>query len=479
MPVQNPNVRPPAVAGQFYPDRPSELRLQVEDMLGRAPDAEVAEEVRGLIAPHAGYPYSGQTAAVAYRQVRGKHYDFVVIMAPSHQEACNEVSIFPGEGYETPLGVVPVDRDVAHALAREDASLHLSPDGHRVVPARGLTNALRGEHAVEVQIPFLQVVLPNLQVVPIVMNSRSFETCLRLADALVRAAEGKKVLIVASSDLYHGYDYDECVISDACTLSEIEAFDPNRFATHLETGRVQACGGGPILALMLAADQMGAHRARVVSHTNSSDVVGKRGGYVVGYGAALFYDAPAGEVHQGELTETDRAALGQIAREAVQRSVCGNTPGEPTLHTPGLRCKRGAFVTLRCQTRLRGCIGDIRGDEPLGITIQNLAVAAASRDPRFPPLSEVELGDLEIEVSVLGAMQRVTTPSEIEVGRDGLCIRRGKDQGILLPQVAVEQGWDRSQFLNHTCLKAQLPPTAWQHPDTEIWTFAADVFSAD
>ncbi len=478
MPTQNSNIRPPAVAGQFYPDRPSELRLQVEDMLSRAPDVEAEEEVRGLVAPHAGYPYSGQTAAAAYRQVRGKPYDLVVVMAPSHREACDEVSIFPGEGYETPLGVVPVDREVADALSRAEPRLRLSPAGHRVMSAGGLTGALRGEHAVEVQIPFLQVALPNLRIVPIIMDNRSLETCRRLADALVRSTEGRNVLIVASSDLYHGYDYDECVISDACTLSKIEAFDPQRFSTDLDIGRVQACGGGPILALMLAAEQMGAGRAKVVSHTNSNDVVGKQGDYVVGYGAALFYDLPAEEPQQQELTGADRIALGQIAREAVGQTVLGNTPEEPALQAPGLSCMRGAFVTLRTRRKLRGCIGDIRGNERLGITIQKMAIAAASRDPRFPPLSEAELADLKIEISVLSPMQRVTAPSEIEIGRDGLWIRRGNDQGILLPQVALEHGWDRTEFLTHTCLKAQLPPTAWQHPDTEIWAFSAEIFSA-
>ena len=477
MATTSPAIRPPAVAGQFYPARPSELQVQIEDLLSRAPDAALEGEVHGLIVPHAGYPYSGQTAAAAYRQVRGKPYDTVVVMAPSHREACRGVSIFPGEGYETPLGVVPTDQEMAGALAQCETSLHLSWTGHCVAPDRGSFNDLRGEHAVEVQIPFLQVVLPEFRVVSIVMDTRSLDICRPLADALVRASERKRVLLVASSDLYHGHDYTECVDSDARTLQEIEAFDPARFAADLETDRVQACGGGPITVLMLAARQMGGCRVQIVSHTNSNNVAGTRRGYVVGYGAALFYAAPP-EPGPGNLAEAERTALGRIARKVVRQTVYGETPGEPTRLLPRLRYSQGAFVTLHSCGKLRGCIGDVHGREPLGLTVQKMAVAAATQDPRFPPLTEEELENLEIEISVLSPMQQVTTPAEIEVGRHGLWIRQGTCQGILLPQVAETQGWDRIQFLNRTCAKAGLPEAAWQHPDTEIWTFSADIFPA-
>lgn len=480
MAEQTAGVRPPAVAGQFYPASPVELKLQVEDMLARAPDAEVEGEVRGLIAPHAGYPYSGQTAAAAYRQVRGRAYDTVVVMAPSHREPCGGASIFPGEAYETPLGEVPVDREMAQALAGQAPELHLSMAGHRVSGAPAFAGPLRGEHAVEVQLPFLQVALPGLRILPIVTDSRALSDHRRLADALVRAAEGKDVLLVASSDLYHGHSYEACVDSDAATLGEIESFDPERFCRSLETGRVQACGGGPITALMLAARRLGADRARVVERTNSSDATGRRGDYVVGYGSVLFYKGPdeSGLCAPAALTAADRQALGRIAREAIAAAVRGESPPEPGLDTPALKENRGAFVTLHAGGELRGCIGDVLGRDPLGATVQKMAVAAATRDPRFSPLSASELGALQVEISVLGRMRRIASPSEIEVGRHGLWVQRGRNHGLLLPQVAARQGWDRTEFLEQACRKALLPSSAWQHPDTEISVFSADVFSA-
>ena len=476
MDAQIPKVRPAAVSGQFYPGDPSELRRQIEDLLDRATDAGTAGNVRGLIAPHAGYPYSGQTAATAYRSIRGARYESVVVMAPSHRESCGGASVFPGEAYHTPLGDVPVDREMADALGGE--GIRLSMAGHRVASSQGSFDPTRGEHAVEVQLPFLQVALPDLKVLPIVMDCRSLPPCQQVAEALVRAAGEKAVLLVASSDLYHGYDYDECVSSDARTLSEVEALDPERLAGDLEQGRAQACGGGPILTLMLAARQMGADSVQVVSQTNSNDVTGQRGGYVVGYGAVVFCEQSNGGLSRGGLEEADREVLGRIARDAVEKSAQGQAVVEPKPCLPALQGRGGAFVTLHAGGRLRGCIGDIHGGGPLGKTVQKIAVAATLRDPRFPPVSGSELDDIDIEISVLSPMRRITTPSEIEVGRHGLWIRQGFFQGVLLPQVATEHRWDRGQFLGHACLKAHLPSAAWQDPETEIWIFSADVFPA-
>jgi hypothetical protein len=447
-------------------------------MLSRAPDADVAGKVCGIIAPHAGYPYSGETAAAAYRQVRDGQYDVVVLLSPSHSGCDVPVSIYPGDGYETPLGVAPADREAAAAIARDDQGIELSLSGHAVSDSADPFGGLRGEHAAEVQVPFLQVVLPGVPIVPVVVADRSLATAEGLADAVVEATRGKRALVVASSDLYHGHSYDECRSTDARTLGCIEDMDPERFVTQLSRGELQACGGGPIAALMCVAGKTGAGKAHVLCSTNSNDVIGQRGGYVVGYSAVLFI-APAdrGASEEG-LSEHERSALAQIAREAVSHAVRGTTPPRPSVDTPALGEERGAFVTLQTHGTLRGCIGDIHGHEPLALTVQNMASAAALRDPRFPPVTESELDELEIDISVLGPMQRAEAPAEVQVGRHGVWIRREFHQGVLLPQVPVEHGWEHDEFLDHACLKAGLPPEAWQEPETEIWIFSADVFQA-
>lgn len=176
------------------------------------------------------------------------------------------------------------------------------------------------------------------------------------------------------------------------------------------------------------------------------------------------------------LTPEDRERLRRIARETVASWV--RQGGKPSFDVPEgpLQEARGVFVTLRSGGRLRGCIGFLEGIEPLWEAVRDMTVRAAAHDPRFPPVEAFELEDLEIEISVLSPLEPVSDPSEIEVGRHGLMVRRGPSSGLLLPQVPVEHGWDRETFLEQTCFKAGLPPGAWKDPGTVILAFEAEVF---
>ena len=476
MAAHSPLVRPPAVAGQFYPADEGELRTQVEDLLARSRDAEFDGQIVGMVVPHAGYPYSGQTAADAYRQLRGADYDAVIVLAPSHKDACGDAAVFSGDGYETPLGIVPVRRKLAQTIAESGDRVSLTQDGHRVL--KDPANSLRGEHAVEVQLPFLQVVLPGVPIVPTVMGGTSLEACREVADALASACWNQKVLILASSDLYHGHDRDACTESDQRTLDQIVAMAPEQLWEGSREGRLQACGAGPITTLIMAVQQMGATRAQLVSRTSSADVVGSPGSYVVGYGAVLLLADHQVRSTSGALDSQARADLLCIAREAVRAAARGEQPEQPDLRPPALSENGRAFVTLYSDGRLRGCIGDLQGHDPLGVIVQRMAGAAAIRDPRFPPLTPDELAGLQIEISVIGPFRPVRGPEDIQIGRDGLWLRLGLHQGVLLPKVAVEYGWTPTEFLDHTCRKAQLPSDAWQDPDAEIKAFPADVFTA-
>jgi AmmeMemoRadiSam system protein B/AmmeMemoRadiSam system protein A len=476
MSAHPPSVRPPAVAGQFYPGRPQELRAQVEDLLSRAPDVDLAGRVVGVVVPHAGYPYSGQTAANAFRQVRGARYDAVVVLAPSHREPFGEASVYPGEGYETPLGVAQVHRELARAIASGSDRIALSEVGHRI--SDDPFSPLKGEHAVEVQLPFLQVVLPGVPIVPIVMGGHSLEACRDVAEGLEAACADSRVLIVASSDLYHGPDRDACVASDERTLEQIVARSPEGFWQGLREGRLQACGSGPVLTLLLAARRAGATAARLISRTTSADVTHGPSDYVVGYGAVLILAPDPGEEADKGLDPGARKELGAIARQAVQAAARGKQPAPPPSGHAALGRPGRAFVTLYAEGRLRGCIGDLQGTDALGRVVQRMAGAAAVRDPRFPPLGPDELAHLQIEISVIGSFRPVRGPEDIRIGQDGLWIKLGFHQGVLLPKVAAEYGWDPAEFLSHTCSKAQLPADAWKDPDAELQAFTADVFAA-
>lgn len=270
------DVRKPAVSGQFYPGNPTALAQTIDRDLAGSRLAGIPGNILALVVPHAGYVYSGQTAAAGYRQVQGMTFDAVVVIAPSHQELFSGASVYAKGAYETPLGLAPVDRELAEAIVDQYPSIHSSIAGHRE------------EHALEVQVPFLQRTVENLKIVPIVMGERSPGLCSAVAQAIASAGQGKRLLIVASSDLYHGHSYEACVASDRRTLAAIQALDPEAFLGGLDS-EYQACGGGPIAAALMAARQLGADAVKVLAQTNSNDVMGTRGGYVVGYGAAVAF----------------------------------------------------------------------------------------------------------------------------------------------------------------------------------------------
>ncbi len=272
-------VREPAVAGAFYPDSPVLLRRMLTELLENANPPSVPGEILGLACPHAGYQYSGFVAAHGYKLVQGREYEAVVVLAPSHQEYFRGASVFPGRAYATPLGTVEVDQELAHELTHASENANLSWYGHR------------SEHSLEVQLPFLQMVLPGVKIVPVVIGEYDLEFCSEFGGALGCTLEGRNVLLVASTDLYHGYSYEDCVATDDATLSRVVDWDIEELCRGLETGRYQACGGGPLVAMMLALRHLGATHAQVVARTNSADVTGERGGWTVGYAAIAFSKA--------------------------------------------------------------------------------------------------------------------------------------------------------------------------------------------
>lgn len=190
--------------------------------------------------------------------------------------------------------------------------------------------------------------------------------------------------------------------------------------------------------------------------------------------AGLAAPARAGEKSM-ELTAADQALLFKVARSSIQAHLKGEKAALPPAASPVLNEPRGVFVTLQRHGRLRGCIGYLEAAKPLMAAVQEMAVAAAFSDPRFPPLRGEELADLDLEISILTPMRQIKNVEEIQVGRHGLLLEQGPRRGLLLPQVATEYGWDRTTFLQQTCAKAGLPQNAWQDPATRIYVFSADI----
>ena len=455
------DVRTPVVAGTFYPGSPGTLRDQVDRLLSEAPDLDVDGEIVALVSPHAGYVYSGATAATAYRQIQGHDYDAIVVIAPSHREVFHGVSVKKHGAYATPLGELPVHEQLAARIIELDPGATDSDRGHG------------DEHAVEVQLPFIQRSLGDVPIVPIVMLERTWATCRSLAQAIRDASADLRVLVVASSDLYHGHDTTECDERDRHTLQQAVGVSAEAFCKEMTDNLAEACGGGPIAVAKAYAELLGADRGTVLTHSTSADVTGAREGYIVGYGAVV-YSVP--EVEDEGLTADEQTTLLQVARETIERCARGDTPPDPPTDMPGLMEERGAFVSLYLSGELRGCIGQMRGHGPLVQTVIDMAESASMNDPRFSSVEPDEVQKLSIEISVLSPLRKIESTDEIVVGKHGVIVEGKGRRGVLLPQVPVNYGWNHRQYMERLCLKAGLPSSAWKDTDMEFVVFTADVF---
>ena len=463
-------IRQPAVAGQFYEADAQLLAAQIDTMLNRAEVPALSGQVVALQVPHAGHPFSGPTAACAFKLLRGMDSVTVVMVGPSHSARIDKAAVFGHGAWKTPLGEVKIDEDLAQLLIQQDPFFADLPQAHAQ------------EHSLEVEVPFLQRTLKSFKIVPIMLLWPSYEQCEKVGKALARAAQGRKVVLLASSDLYHGYSYEELKATDAVTVGLMTKFDPKALDDALRAEKAQACGGFPIVAVMIAAKELGADNAVVLQQTNSADVTHTRGGWTVGYSAVAFMNSRAKEsaapvvAASEELTEAEKNSLIEIARNTLNSYIRSGTMPEPKPLTPKLAEKRGVFVTLHKHGELRGCIGYPEAVKPLYQAVAEMAVSSSTEDPRFPPVQPEELDDIDIEITVLSPLRRITSPESVIVGRHGLVIRKGFYSGLLLPQVPVEQGWNREQFLANICLKAGLPPNAWKDKDAQLFVFTGQVF---
>jgi AmmeMemoRadiSam system protein B len=262
----------------FYTKKPDVLRQQLHDMLTAVEREPATGRVLGIVAPHAGYVYSGPTAAAAYARVMGEKYDSVVIVAPSHREFFKGVSVFPGEMYETPLGRVPIDPALRRDILAASSIVHPMESGHRE------------EHAIEVQLPFLQYALGTFSFLPLVVGQQTREACLSLGEALAQVTREKNVLLVASTDLSHYHPSTVARRLDQVAAEDIRSFDPERLMDDLEEGAAEACGGGPAVAVMKACRLLGASRMEIVDQCNSGDITGEHDA-VVGYLSAIAWSS--------------------------------------------------------------------------------------------------------------------------------------------------------------------------------------------
>jgi len=469
---RTPSVRPPACAGSWYPGDKAALTREVDALMDKAPAATLAGKPVAIIAPHAGYRYSAPTAAASYRCLRGQSYKRAIVMAFSHRFAGSYSGIdVPREltAYDTPLGQVPLDREVCDALLKKEGFL-------------SQPNVGRDEHSLELQLPFLQRTLKDFRLVPLLVGKMTDRDYARAAEAILPHLDGD-TLLVASTDCTHfgpNYGYEPFKDDVAKRLQEladnaaapIKNADYDGFVEHLSKTGDTICGRGPIcLLLRILSMQAGADGVRA-----AIDMSGKMTNdwtNSVTYQSFVFTRRP------GKLNEQERAELLRLARQTVKDFLDGKKPAEPPADKllEGLRRDGACFVTLQNKGDLRGCIGNMAAEGPLYEAVIHNATLAC-QDSRFvgDPVTAKEVGQLHIEISHLTPMERVKDVKEIIIGRHGLLISQGFNRGVLLPQVAYERGWTREEFLAQTCRKAGLPPDAWKRPDAQIDRFEAEVF---
>lgn len=465
-------IREPSVAGSFYPKEPDELSALVDGLLSQAEcKLEPDRELKALVCPHAALQYSGRVAAEAFACLKERQVSTVVLVGPDHYIGFEGVAVYPAGAFRTPLGDVWVDEELASLFLEAGAGVRAAPEAHR------------REHALEVQLPFLQRVLPKARIVPVLMGFRSRSNVEVLANVLSRALDNPQAVLVASTDLSHYHPRETASRLDSRIAELVRAFAPTSLWEELRSGKVEACGGDPLVSVMLGAGIAGAEASRVLRYGDSGDGSGNHQS-VVGYlSAALYRGMPPQDAkfhaYARELEPEEVETLLQMATASA-----GTPPGSPfpllELRHPTdlLRAPGRAFVTLRNGPELRGCVGYLDASRPLWETVARAARSAAYEDGRFPPVEPEEMPEITVEISILTEPRPVQSPDEVIPGRHGVIVTDGRRRGLLLPQAAVEYGWTREEFLDAACRKAGLPADAWRK-GAGIEVFEAQIFQGE
>jgi len=474
-PVERPaRVRAPAVAGLFYPADAPVLSKTIDGLLANAPTHRI-QRLKGLVCPHAGYEFSGPTAACAYKTLAGREVETVIVLGPSHYAAFQGASLPNADAYQTPLGLVSISEKARQLLklspfVLEPRCLVQRPawwaQAPKPAPAIGEDTPETWEHSVEVQVPFLQKTLKDFRILPVVVGDADPE---QIAKALAGILDDKTV-VVASSDLSHYHPYDVAKGLDARCVEAICNLDIEAMKNQ------EACGKLPILTLMNVARQKG-WKAQLLDARNSGDTSPEKAS-VVGYAAIAFYE-PTPENYSAQ----DRKFLLELARKSLTSVATNGSLPEVSAKevSPKLAETKACFVTLTKDGALRGCIGHILPQEALYKAVADNTQNAAVRDPRFSPVQREEVDKIKIEISVLTEPQplRFTSPDDLlnklRPNEDGVVLQIGPRGATFLPQVWAQIP-GKVEFLNQLSLKAGCEPSAWRGKDTAVSIYHVESF---
>jgi AmmeMemoRadiSam system protein B/AmmeMemoRadiSam system protein A len=467
-----------SLAGSWYSADPEALNKQLDSFFQKA-DLKTIENVIALILPHAGYTWSGQTAAYGLKTTK-KQYKRIVVIGPSHRVAMEDMLSVPRvTHYETPLGQTPLDVEFINKLLKHSLFQNV-PQVHKY------------EHSVQIEVPLLQHYQKDFKLVPIVACECSLET-INKAGAVLCSLIDAETLVIASSDFVHygaGHGYvpftenipEEIKKIDMGAYEYIARLDNKGFLDYRKRTGATICGYMPIAILlsMLGQDC----KAELIKYATSGELTNDYSNSVSYLSIAFSGAWPKNsesvlQENSQELTEEDKKQLLALARKTIIYALRNRrVPQASDLGitiTNSMRYPRAAFVTLKKHSLLRGCIGDIFPQRPLYRSVIVNAINACFNDRRFQPVTEDECGDITIEISALTTPEPVSSADKIRIGTDGVVLSKDGHSAVYLPQVAPEQGWDLNQTLTQLSLKAQLPADAWKE-GASFLVFQADVF---
>ncbi|MGD0582162.1 MAG: AmmeMemoRadiSam system protein B [Bacteroidales bacterium] len=471
--------REPWAAGRFYPANGDTLKHDLSVMFSACIKTQDNWKVRAIIAPHAGYIFSGTTAAAAFSAIPQKSsYKNIFLIGSSHVMAFDGASIYSSGDFITPLGKIKVNKEIALRLKNENKVFSFPETAHM------------GEHSLEVQIPFIQYYFPEPpEIVPVIIGTDNIKTIKAIAEAL-RPYFTEENLFVISSDFSHYPPYNDAEIVDNLTAESIISKNPDKFLGTLTSNAskeidglvTSMCGWTSGLTLLYLVANSPDLEFKKIAYCNSGDSKFGSKDDVVGYNAIVLIERKQSGDDKNKGTKTDeyevsfskaeKDQLFKIARSSIRMMLDENKRQviDPSALPPNLKKKMGAFVTLKIGGNLRGCIGRFISEEPLYEVVNEMAVASAFSDNRFDPLSKEEYGKIEIEISVLGPLKKIQDISEIVPGKDGIYIKKDFRSGTMLPQVLTENNWTVEQFLGYTSRdKAGIGWDGWKTADLYIY----------
>jgi len=464
-------VRPAAVAGQFYPADPGRLSSQIKKFLSVLPTASAVPQI--LLVPHAGINFSGQTAAHAYNTIKNSKIKNIILIGPSHHAAFDNIAIDNSRFWQTPLGQVPVNQSLAKKLV-SSPQINSNSSVHQK------------EHCLEVQLPFLQTVLKDFTIIPILIGQTDQKTLNLLAQKINPLLDDSTILIV-SSDLSHYPDEPTAQIVDQKTIEAILSVDPSIFdqtvsSLHQQYPQIDtfACGHQAIQVALLLAQDLNL-QPQLLNYTNSGQTSGQPD-RVVGYASMVFYHINPVTAGAGassyQLSDANQKTLLNWSQKVLTSYVSNQKiPPDPS-PDPVFDQKRGVFVTLHQNGQLRGCIGNFQPDQSIWQQVADMTISSAAKDPRFPVVSPQELNQINIEISILSPLKQISSWKDIDLPRHGVYLDYQGRTGTFLPQVAEETGWSKKEFLSQLCTqKMGLSSDCYRKSDMKIFVYTAQVFS--